>query len=145
MGSRTLYRRTSSMATRRTAAACDMGWPSSSRGRNEVPDSLAVVFPGQGSQFAGMADPWTSHPAGKAVIEEASEALGRDLVAGCRDEALLETTEFTQPALLACDVAAFRVLEAEGVGGWVGAAGHSLGEFAALVAAGVFSFENGLE
>ena len=58
-------------------------------------------------------------------------------MAGCRDEALLATTEFAQPALLACDVAAFRVLEASGVNAWIGAAGHSLGEFAALVAADV--------
>ncbi len=55
---------------------------------------------------------------------------------GSRDEDALATTEFVQPAILACDVAAFRVLEALGVG-FVGAAGHSLGEFAALVAAGV--------
>src|SRR5215210_1948510 len=68
---------------------------------------LAAVFPGQGSQVAGMADVWLSHPAGRAVTDEASEVLGRDLVAGCRDEALLATTEFAQPALLACDVAAF--------------------------------------
>ncbi len=97
--------------------------------------AFAVVFPGQGSQFAGMADPWLAHPAGVAVLEEASEAMGRDVVAGCHDDDALATTEFVQPALLACDVAAFRVLQAEGVR-FVGAAGHSLGEFAALVAAG---------
>jgi [acyl-carrier-protein] S-malonyltransferase len=64
-------------------------------------------------------------------------------VAGCHDEALLATTEFVQPALLACDVAAFRVLEEFGRersqeerSPFVGVAGHSLGEFAALVAAG---------
>ena len=105
---------------------------------------VAVVFPGQGSQYAGMADPWAAHPAGRAVVDEASQVLGRDLVAECRDEALLATTEFAQPALLACDVAAFRVLEASGVRGWVGSAGHSLGEFAALVAAGVLSFADAL-
>lgn len=80
-----------------------------------------------------MADPWTAHPAGSAVLEEASEAMGRDLVAGCHDEEALATTAFAQPALLACDVAGFRVLEAEGVR-FAGAAGHSVGEFAALVA-----------
>lgn len=106
--------------------------------------NLAVVLPGQGSQFAGMADPWLSHPAGRAVIDEASQELGRDLVSDCSDEALLATTEFAQPALLACDVAAFRVLEALGVRDWVGAAGHSLGEFAALVAAGMLSFGDAL-
>jgi [acyl-carrier-protein] S-malonyltransferase len=104
----------------------------------------AVVFPGQGSQFAGMADPWVAHPAGREVLDEASQVLGRDLVADSRDEALLATTEFAQPALLAIDVAAFRVLEAPGVRAWVGAAGHSLGEFAALVAADVLSFADAL-
>lgn len=103
----------------------------------------AVVFPGQGSQFVGMADPWLAHGAGRQVLEEASAAMGRDVVAGCRDEVALATTEFVQPALLACDVAAFRVLEAEGAAS-VGAAGHSLGEFAALVAAGVLDLADAL-
>jgi [acyl-carrier-protein] S-malonyltransferase len=100
--------------------------------------TFAVVFPGQGSQFEAMADPWTTHPAGQAVMEEASEAMERDIVAGCHDLDALATTEFAQPALLACGVAAFRVLEAEGLRSerLAGAAGHSLGEFAALVAAG---------
>ena len=105
---------------------------------------VAVVFPGQGSQFAGMADPWMEHEAGRAALEEASAVIGRDLVEGCRDEIALGTTEFAQPALLACGVAALRVLEAEGVG-FVGAAGHSLGEFTALVAAGVVDLGPALE
>lgn len=106
--------------------------------------AIAVVFPGQGSQFAGMADPWAAHPAGRAVLEEAGEAMGRDVVTGAHDEAALATTEFVQPALLACGVAAFRVLEAEGLTGVVGAAGHSLGEFSALVAAGVLPLAGAL-
>ena len=105
---------------------------------------IAVVFPGQGSQFIGMADPWATHPAGTSVLEEAGDALGRDIVAGAHDEAALATTEFAQPALLACGVAAFRVLEAEGLTGVVGAAGHSLGEFSALVAAGVLGLGDAL-
>jgi [acyl-carrier-protein] S-malonyltransferase len=105
------------------------------------PGNAAVVFPGQGSQFPGMADPWAGHPAGRAIMDEASGVLGLDVVADCHDESLLATTEFTQPALLACDVAAFRVLEVfSGSRTWIGAAGHSLGEFAALVAAGVIPF-----
>lgn len=100
--------------------------------------ATAVVFPGQGSQHPGMADPWAEHPAGRAVLDEASTAMGRDLVADAHDADALATTEFVQPALLACGVAAFRVLEAEGLSEVVGAAGHSLGEFSALVAAGVF-------
>jgi [acyl-carrier-protein] S-malonyltransferase len=106
--------------------------------------AIAVVFPGQGSQFPGMADPWAAHPAGRAVLESASEAMGRDVIAGAREEAALATTEFAQPALLACGVAAFRVLHDEGLRGVVGAAGHSLGEFSALVAAGVLTLEGAL-
>jgi [acyl-carrier-protein] S-malonyltransferase len=106
--------------------------------------AIAVVFPGQGSQFAGMADPWAAHPAGRVVLEEAGEAMGRDVVADAHDEVALATTEFVQPALLACGVAAFRVLAAEGLTGVVGAAGHSLGEFSALVAAGVLPLEGAL-
>jgi [acyl-carrier-protein] S-malonyltransferase len=102
------------------------------------------LFPGQGSQFEGMADPWVEHPAAKAILDEASESMGRDVVAGSREEAALATTEFVQPALLACDVAAFRVLEAEGVP-FVGVAGHSLGEFAALVAARVVALGDALD
>ncbi|MFM7718097.1 MAG: ACP S-malonyltransferase [Actinomycetota bacterium] len=94
----------------------------------------AAVFPGQGSQHVGMADPWAADPIGSTALAEASEALGRDIVEGARDEAALATTAFAQPALLACEVAAYRVLAAAGLRP-VAAAGHSLGEFSALVAA----------
>jgi [acyl-carrier-protein] S-malonyltransferase len=114
-----------------------------SHGAQARMSTVAVLFPGQGSQFAGMADPWTAVPAGRAVLEEASRVMDRDIVAGCHDEAALGTTEFVQPALLACDVAGFRVLESAGVD--VGAAaGHSLGEFAALVAAGALDLSTAL-
>jgi len=107
--------------------------------------SFAVLFPGQGSQFVGMADVWASDPVGRAVLDEASEAMGRDVVLGCHDEAALATTEFVQPALLACDVAAFEVMRNEAADDPVGVAGHSLGEFAALVAAGSMSLRDALE
>jgi len=84
------------------------------------------------------------HPAAKAILDEASDSIGRDVVAGCHDAVALATTEFVQPALLACDMAAFRVLEAEAVP-FVGVAGHSLGEFAALVAAGVVALGDALD
>ena len=106
--------------------------------------NAAVVFPGQGSQFVGMADAWIAHDASRSVLDVASASMGRDLVAGCRDEATLATTDFVQPALLALDVAAFAVLEATGLA-FVGAAGHSLGEFAALVAADVIELSAALE
>jgi [acyl-carrier-protein] S-malonyltransferase len=92
-----------------------------------------------------MADPWSSHPAGEAVLDAASAALGRSIVEGCHDEEALRTTEFVQPALLACDVAAFRVLQAAGLTDVVGVAGHSLGEFAALVAADAIVLADALE
>jgi [acyl-carrier-protein] S-malonyltransferase len=101
----------------------------------------AVLFPGQGSQYAGMADPWLEHPAGRTVIERASEALGWDVAEQSRDEEALKRTDIVQPAVFACDVAAFEVLRADGVV-FSAAAGHSLGEYAALVAAGSLVFED---
>ncbi len=106
-------------------------------------NTSAVVFPGQGSQSISMADAWARHHVSKEVLDEASSVLGRDLIADCHDESLLGTTAFAQPALLACDVAAFRVLASLGVR-FSGAAGHSLGEFAALVAAEVISFSDAM-
>jgi [acyl-carrier-protein] S-malonyltransferase len=105
----------------------------------------AVLFPGQGSQFVGMADAWAGHPAGRDVFDEASAALERDVVAGCHDEAALATTAFVQPAILACDVVAFEVLRAEGLTDVIGVSGHSLGEFAALVAAEAVAFADALD
>ncbi|MGZ4132493.1 MAG: ACP S-malonyltransferase [Actinomycetota bacterium] len=105
----------------------------------------AIVFPGQGSQFVGMADPWAAHPVSREVLQEASDAMGRDVAAGCRDEVALATTEFVQPALLAVGLAGLAVLEAGGMPTPVGAAGHSLGEFAALVAAGVLTLAEALD
>ena len=107
--------------------------------------ATAVLFPGQGSQSIGMADGWALHPAGRAVLDAASQALGRSIVEGCHDEEALKTTDFVQPALLACDVAAFRVLQASGLTDVAGVAGHSLGEFAALVAADAVVLADALE
>src|SRR5919106_3124021 len=104
----------------------------------------AVLFPGQGSQYAGMADPWADHQNGRAVLDEASAVLGYDVIEACRDEARLADTAVVQPALFACDLAAYRVLESEGVRFGMGA-GHSLGEFVALVAAGATDFRPTLE
>jgi [acyl-carrier-protein] S-malonyltransferase len=94
-----------------------------------------------------MADAWSTHPAGKRVLEEASDSVGNDIQAGCHDQDTMARTEFVQPALLACGVAAFEVLRAEGLleTSIVGVAGHSLGEFAALVAAGVLTLPQALE
>jgi [acyl-carrier-protein] S-malonyltransferase len=104
----------------------------------------AVLFPGQGSQYSGMADPWMDHPEAATVLAESSEVLGYDVVEACRDEKQLADTAVVQPALFACDLAAFRVAEAESLR-FDAAAGHSLGEFVALVAAGATDLRPTLE
>jgi [acyl-carrier-protein] S-malonyltransferase len=104
----------------------------------------AVLFPGQGSQYPGMADPWAEHPEARAVLDESSEVLGYDVIEACRDESRLADTAIVQPALFACDLAAFRVLEGEGFR-FDAAAGHSLGEFVGLVAAGATDLRPTLE
>jgi [acyl-carrier-protein] S-malonyltransferase len=81
-----------------------------------------------------MADPWADHAEARAVLDECSEVLGYDVIEACRSEERLADTAVVQPALFACDMAAFRVLRAEGLR-VDAAAGHSLGEFVALVAA----------
>jgi [acyl-carrier-protein] S-malonyltransferase len=100
--------------------------------------SLAVLFPGQGSQHPGMGQALAqAHPEARAVFDEADEALGFALSELCfsGSEADLARTENTQPAILAVSIAVWRVLEARGLR--PGAmAGHSLGEYSALVAAG---------
>jgi len=102
---------------------------------------VAVLFPGQGSQFAGMADPWIDHPDGKETLARISDLLGWDVVEICHDENALGRTEMVQQAVFACDLAAWAVLRAEGTTVDV-AAGHSLGEYAALVAAGALALED---
>lgn len=99
---------------------------------------VAFLFPGQGSQRPGMGKSLhDARPEARAVFEEADEALGFPISDLCfeGDAAELQRTENTQPALLTVSLAVHRVLEAEGVvPGSV--AGHSLGEYSALVAAG---------
>jgi [acyl-carrier-protein] S-malonyltransferase len=104
---------------------------------------VAFLFPGQGSQYPGMADPWLEHKAAKKVLDKASKALGWDVVELSRDPEALERTDVVQPAIFSCDLAAHAVLKAERIG-CDAAAGHSLGEYAALVASGAVSFKPGL-
>lgn len=104
--------------------------------------SIAFLFPGQGSQSVGMGrDLVEKFPAAKAVFEEADDALGYSLSQLCIEgpEDQLKLTEYTQPAILTVSVAAARVLADHGVTATM-AAGHSLGEYSAHVAAGTLTF-----
>ncbi|MDO8387051.1 MAG: ACP S-malonyltransferase [Polaromonas sp.] len=102
---------------------------------------FAFVFPGQGSQSVGMLDGWGDHPAVREALREASDALGEDLGHLIREgtkEALGLTTN-TQPVMLVAGVAAYRAWMAETGAAPAVVAGHSLGEYSALVASGVLS------
>lgn len=103
--------------------------------------SFAFVFPGQGSQAVGMLDAWGDHPAVLETLKEASDALGEDvgqLIKGGPKEALALTTN-TQPVMLVAGIAAYRAWRAEGGVAPAVVAGHSLGEYSALVASGVLT------
>jgi [acyl-carrier-protein] S-malonyltransferase len=103
--------------------------------------NFAFVFPGQGSQAVGMLDGWGGHPAVAQTLQEASDALGEDvglLIQQGPKEALALTTN-TQPVMLVAGVAAWRVWRAEGGALPAAVAGHSLGEYSALVASGVLT------
>jgi [acyl-carrier-protein] S-malonyltransferase len=102
---------------------------------------FAFVFPGQGSQSVGMLDAWGDHPAVAQALAEASDALGQDMAQLIHEgpkETLALTTN-TQPAMLVAGVAAFRAWRAEGGAAPAVVAGHSLGEYSALVASGVLT------
>ena len=108
----------------------------------------AFTFPGQGSQAVGMGkDLAASYPEARAVFQEVDEALGQRLSATMFEgpDDILRLTENAQPALMAVSVAVVRVLEAKGIrladhARYV--AGHSLGEYSALCAAGTFSLSD---
>ena len=99
---------------------------------------FAFVFPGQGSQSVGMLDAWGDHPAVLEVLHEASDALSQDvgklIKEGSKEELALTTN--TQPVMLVAGVAAYRAWIYDGGTAPLMVAGHSLGEYSALVAAG---------
>jgi [acyl-carrier-protein] S-malonyltransferase len=102
---------------------------------------FAFVFPGQGSQSVGMLDAWGDHPEVAATLREASDALGEDVAKLIHEgpkEALALTTN-TQPVMLVAGVAAYRAWRAEGGAEPSVMAGHSLGEYSALVASGALT------
>ena len=107
---------------------------------------FAFVFPGQGSQSVGMLDAWGDHPAVRGTLDEASQALGEDvallIASGPKEQ--LDLTTNTQPVMLTAAIACWRAWLAEGGGLPAAVAGHSLGEYSALVAAGVLSLADAL-
>lgn len=108
---------------------------------------LAFVFPGQGSQSVGMMQGWGERAEVRTTFAEASDALGQDLWALVTDGPadLLNQTVNTQPAMLAADIAVWRVWHAAGGSTPAWLAGHSLGEYAALVAAGALGFADAIK
>lgn len=107
----------------------------------------AFVFPGQGSQYAGMGlDAFESDPSARAVFEEADDVLGFGLSRLCFEgpEEDLRLTENTQPAILTVSIALWRALRDRGLAQPAFVAGHSLGEYSALVAAGALEFDSAL-
>jgi [acyl-carrier-protein] S-malonyltransferase len=107
--------------------------------------TFAFVFPGQGSQSIGMLSALASaEPLVQETFAEASEVLGYDLWKLCQEgpEELLGSTERTQPAMLAAGVATWRVWRKHGGGLPASMAGHSLGEYSALVASGALDFKS---
>ncbi|MDP6931540.1 MAG: ACP S-malonyltransferase [Myxococcota bacterium] len=106
-------------------------------------NGVAIVFPGQGCQKTGMGrDFHEAHPEARAVFEEASEALGQDLAALCFEpDERLGRTAWTQPAILTVEIAMFRTAQARYGLQPDRFGGHSLGEYTALVAAGVLPLD----
>lgn len=103
--------------------------------------SFAFVFPGQGSQSVGMLDAWGEHPVITQTLAEASDALNQDVGRLIKDgpKEALALTSNTQPVMLVAGVAAYRAWMAETGTAPAVVAGHSLGEYSALVASGVLS------
>ena len=110
--------------------------------------SVAFVFPGQGSQSVGMlAELAADFPVVGQTFAEASEALGYDLWQLVQDGPAeeLNKTHITQPAMLTSGIAVWRILQEKGVANPAVVAGHSLGEYSALVAAGALGFADGVK
>ena len=108
--------------------------------------AFAFLFPGQGSQSVGMLDAWGDHRAVRETLAEASDALGEDIARLIREgpKEALDLTTNTQPVMLTAGIACYRAWLAEGGAGPAAVAGHSLGEYSALVAAGALTLADAL-
>jgi [acyl-carrier-protein] S-malonyltransferase len=108
--------------------------------------AFAFVFPGQGSQAVGMLDGWGEHPAVRQTLQEAASALNEDIGQLIRQgpKEALELTTNTQPVMLTAAIACYRAWLAEGGVEPAAVAGHSLGEYSALVAAGALTLADAL-
>ncbi len=108
--------------------------------------AFAFVFPGQGSQSVGMLDGWGDHPVVRETLAEASAVLDEDLghLIHAGPKQALDLTTNTQPVMLAAGIACYRAWRAEGGAEPAALAGHSLGEYSALVVAGVISLAQAL-
>jgi [acyl-carrier-protein] S-malonyltransferase len=109
---------------------------------------IAVVFPGQGSQSVGMmSELYDSHSVVRETFSEANDALNFDLWSLIKDgpAETLNQTQNTQPAMLASGIAVWRVLQEQGLAEPAVLAGHSLGEYSALVAAGAMGFSDAIK
>ncbi len=108
--------------------------------------TFAFVFPGQGSQTVGMLDAWGDNAAVKQTLAEASEALGEDIARLIREgpKEQLDLTTNTQPVMLTAAIACYRAWLADGQPAPSVVAGHSLGEYSALVASGVLTLADAL-
>jgi len=108
--------------------------------------AFAFLFPGQGSQAVGMLDAWGDHPAVRDTLAQASSALGEDVAKLIREgpKEALDLTTNTQPVMLTAGIACYRAWRAEGGAEPSAMAGHSLGEYTALVAAGALTLADAL-
>ena len=110
------------------------------------PTRIAVMFPGQGSQVVGMLSELAeTYPEIRDTFAEASTALGEDLWEICQDEDKLNQTQYTQPALLTASIAVWRILQQKIKNKPCYLAGHSLGEYSALCAAGVITLADAVK